>query len=633
MAQESIEDVLVNKLADAINKGRIEMGESPRSRVNSPQKPDVVKKADAAKDPVTVQNKQNPVKAASKISKFARIGGPIGVAATVAGGLDMLLDTLVQNQRNPIENEVTPLNLPAPAAGAASGAGMATEVTPEQQLAETLLGAVAEQAGSSAQARTNATMSEVGSKPTVYKLPPGTPLATFGNTKVKKTPQGNEVTIEPVAQTTPAHELNLVEIADRQAKGIKGFDLEAEFNKLKTIEDDKQREDFVQLLMLNISDRAATLQRNIRDTAAQRAGVNDAQTSWDTIRKLEAAAVQMGRIKPGDVTIQGQRAQARYQAALAAANALEQDLVKGDPELTKLNMYAKLIERQLGQVEKTQARKDAIRDKSPVIMTDERLANVKYALNLTETDSKSLENKAYNGITKDKALLKVIEASKETIPILLVDEDPVVRKYAYNILVGHETKNGLEPIPGYVKALEKLVTNREALLTPELAKQISLDQTKVTGEKEKSSIKFNTLVNSVSKAIEETGRVKYQRMDLWAFNDPAFKSVIDGLKVKNKDGKVLMSDGIEAIMRAELKNADGSIMRPQDKIKRLQESLKISMDNDKASFILPSASNYYEQYAYEVRNQANRAYLYSNKEISLVPGFPLSGGINMNRGE
>lgn len=478
-----------------------------------------------------------------------------------------------------------------------------------------------------AQVRTEEANIEVGTvdvnsaKESSYIVKPGDRVvATFGKTKAVQ--KGDATVI-----TTPAvqpHELDLPKITQNVVNNVKTFDVESEFKKLRSITDTDERENAAQLLFMNIGQQTTVAQQRIRSIAAQRSGVADAQASLDQNIALDLAAIQTGKIRPGDTTTQTTQARAALAAAMEVANRYETDLVKQDPDIQRLADYRNLLLREFGQIDKAQGRKEA-RDSQLPVLTDSRLANAKYALGLTETNTGKLHNAVANSLLKDKDLNVVIDATKQDFPALLVHPSAKVRRYAYNIIAGFERENlGLQPneeLPGYVKALEPLVADRTAILrsstlSDEAKLMIKAGEKKkgtAIGEKEKTEITNSTLLQVLTKEIEDTAKLKYQDMGKWSFQDPQFRQIVDTLKTntlgKQNKGKVLMSDGIAEVMKAELKNLDGSKMTPQQKIGELIRSLDLSMSNDQRSAILPSVENYSAVMATQVRNLAMAAFV------------------------
>jgi len=481
---------------------------------------------------------------------------------------------------------------------------------------EVLINQMAQEEQKVAKARTEATNIEIGTVPADSRV-----VKTFGRTTVVKNNDGSQSVVNDIS--TPIAESKITQsiVADRPS-----FDIDREFAKMRGLTDPDERESMAQQLFVNIGQEATVAQQRIRTLAAQQAGVNDAQASLDKNIALDNAAVAIGRIRPGDTTTQTTNARATFQAALQSANQLETDLIKKDPDIQKYNDYRALLTREFGQIDKMQQRKEA-KDAVLPPLTDARLMNAKHAIGIETNDTRKLKEEVGNYLLKDKALVAVIDATKQDFPKLLVDPDAKVRRYAYNIIAGYERSNlGLGPkeeLPGYVLQLEKLVADREALMSPEAKKELSKptsDFSKASGEKAKGELRTNALYNNLVKTIEETTAAKYQRMDLWSFTNPQMKEVVDSVRANSPKGKVLMTDGVTAVMGAELKNPDGSKMTPQQKITALTQSLEVSMGNDQGSAILPSVQNYLPVFATEVRNAAQRAYVRSTLNIGRFAG-------------
>jgi len=480
----------------------------------------------------------------------------------------------------------------------------------QQAFQETLIAKMAEDNRRTAIARTEATNIEVGTVPANSRV-----VATFGRTKVVNK-GGQDVIVEETGVPIQAAKITEAIVKDKPK-----FDIDQEFAKMRQLTDPDEKEAFAQTLFVNLGSAGTIAQDKIRTIAAQRAGVNDAQAALDQNIALDNAYIAAGRLQPGANTTQTAGARAAFQAALSAANQLESDLIKKDPDIQKYNDYRSLLSLEFKNIERAQNRRDTQEATLPPL-TDARLMNAKHAMGIETTDTKKLKEEVGKVLFKDKALLAIIDAGKQEFPRLLIHPDERIRRYAYNMIAGYERENlGLskkDELPGYVKNLEKLVANREALL-PDVDKKKLLKTTAI-GEKAKGEERDTALYNHLIKQIEDTSRVKYQRIDMWAFPDSQFREVIDTVKANSKDGKVIMSDGVTAVMNAELTNPDKSVMTPQQKITGLVQALETSMKNDKGSAILPSVQNYLPVYAAEVRNDAMRAYV--RQQVALpIPDF------------
>lgn len=510
-----------------------------------------------------------------------------------------------------------------------------------QVLQEILIANMAEEEERLAKVRIEATEINVGTikKGQTHIVPPGAAIvATFGRTKSSTDKNGRTTVTTP---EVPVHEIDTGKVVAAAVSGVKEFDVDTEFRKLRSFTDVNQREDFAQLLYMNIGQRATVAQERIRSIAAQQAGVVDAQAALDKNLALDIAAVQTGKIRPGDTTIQTTNARSTFQAALTAANALETDLIKKDPEINKLSDYRLLLNREFQQIDKRQDKAEHTEAQFGP-MTDARLTNARFALGLADNTTKIIPQ-VHAALKKDKALAQVLDAGKADMPRLLVDPDMNVRRYAYKIIEGMERVNlGLGPndkLPGYITALEPLIADRGKLTSAERintfgpkARAVYTEGKKqeitIVGEKAKTEHKTATFLRILEAEIEDTAKLKYQDIGKWTFTDPQFKSVVDTVKANSTDksGKVVMSDGIVEIMKAELKNQDGSKMTPNQKIQGLLNSLEISMKNDKRSFILPSVENYIGPMSAEVRNAAMAAYVRSQGGFGFTQSTMGMGG-------
>lgn len=485
-----------------------------------------------------------------------------------------------------------------------------------QVLQETLISSLAAEDERVAKARVESSNIEVG---TGSRL-----VTTFGRTKAVV--KDGVITVT-TPEAAPDHNLNVAKLTQDAVSGRPSFDISAEFNKVRSITDLDEKEAAAQLLFTNLGQQAAVAQDRIRSLAAQKAGVNDAKAAVDKWTALEIAGLQTGKLRTGDHYIQTEEARKLWKETLQTANQLEVDSIKSDPTLRSIEDHRALLTREFTQIDKRQDRGDRLTEQFGV-MTDPKINNARLALGITETNTNKILPGIYTELKKNKALHAVLDAGKADMPRLLVDQDINVRRYAYNIMAGMERENlGLSPdakLPAYVTALEPLIANRDALISKERIGSFSAQsraifaeenkkQPTIVGDKAKTESKTNMLFRILQSEIEDTGRKKYQDVDKWTFTDPQFRKVIDAVKIEGKDktGRVLMSDGVTALMKAELKNQDGTPMTPQGKIAVLMSSLSVSMENDKASFILPSVDNYLVPFSAEVRNEAMRAYVRS----------------------
>lgn len=504
-----------------------------------------------------------------------------------------------------------------------------------QAFQETLIVHMASEEERLAKVRGEATEINVGTikKGQISNIPSGASIvATFGRSKVVN--KNGQTTVE--TPEAPVYEIDTNKVVAAAISGKKPFDVAEEFRKMRSLTDTNEREDTAQLLYVNIAQQATVAQERIRGIAAQEGGVVDAKAALDKWAALEVAGLQTGKLKQGDHYHQTDEARKTYQAALGIANQLETDLIKKDPELANLRAHTLLLDREFAQLDRRQSKSDDAENKFGP-MTSERLTNARFALGLADNTTRIIPQ-VHSELKKNRALATVLDAGKADMPRLLVDQDMNVRRYAYKILEGMERVNLKlgpdEKLPAYVTVLEPLIADRMKLLSPEriaafgpVARQLYADSLKpeknvTTGEKAKSEAKNSLLLKILEAEIEATGLKKYQDIKGWTFTDPQFKAVIDGISLNSKDkqGRVVMSDGIAAVMRTELKNPDGSKMTPQQKIQGLLNSVDISMSNDKGSFILPSVENYKAPLSADVRNEAMRAYVRETMRLGRFVG-------------
>ena len=162
--------------------------------------------------------------------------------------------------------------------------------------------------------------------------------------------------------------------------------------------------------------------------------------------------------------------------------------------------------------------------------------SVKYALELNTDSVNELSQAALNGLKTNKQFDRVIQADKQTLPGLLVDQDPKIRQYAYRILVGNEKALNNGEIPDYVKLLEPLVADRTALVkgNPAKAKGLNTEVTKGVGEKGKAENTTNYLLNDLQQQIQQTTERRYQNMDNWTYLNADMKAIVEGVRTNSK---------------------------------------------------------------------------------------------------
>jgi hypothetical protein len=85
----------------------------------------------------------------------------------------------------------------------------------------------------------------------------------------------------------------------------------------------------------------------LSEVAARKSGAIEAEKALQENLALDKAAVQSGRIQPGDTTIQTQTARNELAAALELKRQIESGLQSGDPELNRLMACRTLISREL----------------------------------------------------------------------------------------------------------------------------------------------------------------------------------------------------------------------------------------------------------------------------------------------
>ncbi len=496
-----------------------------------------------------------------------------------------------------------------------------------QVLNETLLSSMAAEEERMARARTEAANIEVGTtdpKEQNYVVPAGgSIIKTFGSTKAV-TKDGVTTVTTPAATPKPGYEVDVKQVATQEANKQPTLDIEKEMTNLRGMTNPDEKDVAAQQLYVNIGQQASVAQERIRALAAQRSGSNDAQAALDKWIALENAAHQTGKLRMGDHYAQTDAARVTLQHALQTSNQLETDLIKQDPQLQKYTDYRALLNREFGQINRAQDRQDRNVDQFGAL-TPERLTNAKLAIGMKETDSVKLTSAVYNELKKNKALHSVLDVGKSDYPAALASPDIEVRRYAYNIIAGKEAALNGGVVPDYVKKLEPVIMNRRALLTPDQNKVLDRPS-KTTGQKAHEEEQGRAIAQGIAGFIEMVGRNKYMNMSSWVFPDEGMKKVIDSVKATAKDQRVLRSDGIDAIMKADLKNPDGTVMSAQQKVTALVQSIDITMRNDKKSAILPDADTYGAMYAAETRNEAMRSYIRGQNTMGLVPYMPLTGG-------
>jgi hypothetical protein len=124
------------------------------------------------------------------------------------------------------------------------------------------------------------------------------------------------------------------------------IDYSAELKRLQTLKD-SERVSAAQFLYVRIGQDLTVAQRRISELAARRSGAIEAERKLSENLALDRAAVQSGRIRAGDTTIQTQTAREELMAALALKKQIESNLISSDPEINQLLSYRKLIGREL----------------------------------------------------------------------------------------------------------------------------------------------------------------------------------------------------------------------------------------------------------------------------------------------
>ena len=327
-----------------------------------------------------------------------------------------------------------------------------------------MLGATANQSMNVANARANIVQTDVGvenAREFTKEIDAGgRVLGTFGNTTYEdkggtrfisfkgKEPAKSTTTIQPKDTT-----INLNAAASEMASGTPAFNVEQEFAKVRAITDPAAREDAAQQLYVNLAQQATTIGSSITEQARQRAGVNDAKSALDSYIAIENQMKANGQIPQYASSMQVRQARETYAKTLQMANVEEQDMVKNNPQLNAFKRYDQLLAREFTQIDRTQQKQDSVIDKLPP-MSDKAYSNVKFALELNTDSVSELSQAALNGLKTNKQFDRVIQADKQTLPGLLVDQDPKIRQYAYRILVGNEKALNNGEVPDYVKLLE-----------------------------------------------------------------------------------------------------------------------------------------------------------------------------------
>lgn len=493
-----------------------------------------------------------------------------------------------------------------------------------------LLGQTANQSMNVANTRANLVQTDVGvkdGKEFVKEIDAGgRVLGTFGNTTYEDkggkrfiTFKGKEPTKPAAVDTVKDTTINLNAAASEMSTGVPTFNIEQEFKKVKAIADPALREDAAQQLYVNLAQQATTIGMSITEQARQRAGVNDAKSALDSYVAIENQMKANGQIPQYASSMQVRQARETYAKTLQMANVEEADMIKNNPQLNMFKRYDQLLAREFTQIDRTQAKQDSVQAQLPP-MSDKAFSNVKFALELTTDSVNELSRAALNGLKTNKQFERVIQADKQTLPGLLVDADPKIRQYAYRILVGNEKVLNNGEVPDYVKLLEPLVADRTALIArdsnKDAAKGLQREISKGIGEKGKAENSTNYLLNHLQTQIQKTTERRYLNMDNWTFLNAEMKAIVEGVRTNSKDKAVLMSDGIDAVMKAKLKNPDGTEMRPEEKIKQLIASLDVSMKGDKKSVLLPSAEYYIGPMTAQLRNMAMRSYIQSQARLN-----------------
>ena len=123
-------------------------------------------------------------------------------------------------------------------------------------------------------------------------------------------------------------------------------DYDAQLKRLLGL-DRPERTRAAQDLYLRIGQSLATARARLSNVAAVRSGAVDAERKLSENLALDRAAVQVGRIKPGDTTIQTQAAREELASTLALKREIEASLLSSDAEYNRLLHYQKLVSREL----------------------------------------------------------------------------------------------------------------------------------------------------------------------------------------------------------------------------------------------------------------------------------------------
>lgn len=500
------------------------------------------------------------------------------------------------------------------------------ESNPQLEALQTaMLTSLAERDQQAAREKINSANITVGTinKPNNYVLQPGERVVTtFGRTKVE---EGKIVTPEAPAKPAKSAPVTLDEdaLAKARAEGRRtAFDADKaylNFTKLKGEDKVQAGADLLQQLF----EQASAEQERIRKVAGERSGSAEALASLEQFRKLELEAMRMGRIPQGAQTIQVQQATKALNDAQIIADRLERDMIASNPILNKLKSFERRIQFDMNQAQRKADKEEATLAKLPVVLTDERLSNIKAALGITGAIDKAT---AANNVLKDKALGAVIDLDRNNVSALMMHTDMDVRKYAFNIIAATErqlhanadqkTKEGME---AFLTQLGKAVQDPNTFFDKNQVQKIASEAGRAVGpNKLKEQAIYEGRAKAFESILQQRSRQRFtSNVAGWAFTDPAIQSVV---AAKAKDGVISMQEAASEVMAAEIKKSDGTVMQPQEKIAAFAQAADVTVNTTQQSLLGATKDVLRAEMVTEARNMATRAFV--NQQLSQAFGKP-----------
>jgi len=378
-------------------------------------------------------------------------------------------------------------------------------------------------------------------------------------------------------------------VSDATLRQVERLDITRELSRIPRLSGEEHKTAMGQLLVSIDLQLAREFQR-IRSQAAIEGGYKDAQANLQKNLQLDVESGFAARFN--QASAQTIRAQSGLTTSLAAAQHLEQSLIRADTEVAKLvgakNTLLKLEARGTLREERKQDLRDTV--------TPQELTNYHFIYGSTGNDVQDRDTIVARR-DKEPTLKKVLQADPTNIYGLLTDSNLDVRNKTAKLVNEYDrAANGLSTgqntttfniIKDYIANPLKII--EDAPITKEEKARLKTQLMVATGT-ERIQLQQTQLANLLQRIVEKRYEQSYGNMSGWRSDSISpgspLQVVIAEVAKTNPTGAAPLPTVVETFMMKDIKGPEDKPIQHRDKIAMLQTALQGAINNDTKSILM-----------------------------------------------